>query len=386
LRAAFESALAREKNLASALAAAQQEVLDLDKRGIEYNVLLRELQSDRALYDSVLKRLKETDFSKHLDNSSISIVEPAQRPAAPVKLPVQLVGTVALVGTFFAALAFFYLLRVANKSIRTVDDAELSLGIPVWGAIPATRIPRKRLPHVVVEQPGSICSESFRTLRTCASLAARNGNKVHLFTSADPGEGKTFCSVNHAICQAQEGRHTLLIDLDLRKPSLGAGFSLPPDTPGVAEYLTGTRSLVELVQPVAQVNLFVLTAGSPLPNPAEALGKGELRQLLEEAARDYDRIVLDTAPILAVSDTLLILSLADTVCLVVRSGKTPRRAIARAMELMARANVSPSGIVLNFLPQYRGAGYYYHYGPEGRYGNKAVYGANLKALAFTKEI
>jgi len=270
--------------------------------------------------------------------------------------------------------------KAIHGSIHTVDEAENLLKLPVWAAIPAAGSSGdKKLPHIAAEAPESFCSESFRTLRTTASIVApKKEKRVMLFTSADPAEGKTFCSLNYAICQAQEGRRTLLIDLDLRKPSVGASLELDSKTPGVTDYILKNKPLNDLVRPTAYPNLFVLCAGSRVANPAEQLAKACLSNLIGEATAQFDRVVIDTAPINAVSDTLLILPFVDQVCLVVKSGKTPHRAVKRAVDVMTRANVEPSGIVLNYLPQTSGRGYYYYYAPHYEYGPRN--GSKPKAL------
>ncbi len=374
IQSSYDGAVAREKNLENALREAQTEALVLGKKGIPYNSLVRDAQADRAVYDSVLKRLKETDLSKGLESASIALVEPASLPFIPLKPSAALIIAAAFLLGFFGTWGAVYLLKLANSSIQTVDQAETILGLPVWAAIPMTHRSKTKLtPHVLVEEPDSICSEGFRTLRASTGMAAREeGKKIILFTSADPSEGKTFCSLNHAICQAQEGKLTLLIDLDLRRPSIGENFSLPPETPGVTDYLVDKKPLAELIRATGYANLFVLAAGPVISSAAEELTDDAIRPLLEEASRRFDRIIIDTAPINAVSDTFLVLHLAELVCLVVRSGKTSRRAIMRAVELMARANVPPSGIVLNYLPQRNGAGNHYYYGPKNGYSRKKV--------------
>jgi capsular exopolysaccharide synthesis family protein len=378
VQSSYNAALARENNLGQALKQSQAEAMELDRKSVGYNVLMRELQSDRALYDSVLKRLKETDLSKGLSQASIALVEPAMQPS-PLRPPALLIIGGAFGLGFLGSLGLLHLLRSARGSIQTVDDAEHLLQLPVWAAIPAEKGSRKKLAHITAEDPASFCSESFRTLRTTASLAGgKNENKILLFTSADPAEGKTFCTLNYAICQAQEGKRTLLIDFDLRKPSIGENFDLAPETPGVTDYLLQKTPFSELLQPSPYPDLFVLPAGSGIPNPAEELAKGSILELLSEASQHFDRIVIDTAPINAVSDTFWILPFADLVCLVVKSGRTPHRAVRRAMELMLRANVQPSGVVLNYLPPQSGRGYFYHYGSKYNYGS---YGQNGRAKA-----
>jgi polysaccharide biosynthesis transport protein len=376
VQSSYDGALARERATEDALKDAQTQALELGKKAIPYNTLVREAQSDRAVYDSVLKRLKETALSQGLGTASIGVVEAANLPIIPLRpSPLLIIAAAFLLG-FFGSWGALYLIKSANTSIQTVDQAENLLGLPVWAAIPATRNSPKKLPrHIMAEEPDSVCSEGFRTLRAVTTLAAREEKKqIMLFTSADPSEGKTFCSLNHAICQAQEGKLTLLIDLDLRRPSIGASFDIPSNTPGVTDYLVKKRPLAELVRSTNYPNLFVLPAGPIISNPAEELTDDAIRPLLNEASQRFDRIIVDTAPINAVSDTFLILHLAHITCLVVRSGKTSRRVIARAVELMARAGVPPTGIVLNYLPKSSGHGRHYYYAPKNSYYTRGVNG------------
>jgi polysaccharide biosynthesis transport protein len=381
VQSSYEGALAREKSLEAALKDVQLEALNLDRKGIEYNVLLREVQSDLALYDSVLRRLKETDLSKGLEKANIAVVEPAMLPGSPIKLSPTIVTGAGFVAGLLLSLSIIYLIGMFDSSIRTVDQAEIFLGLPVLAAIPTAKKPRNGIrAHVVAEDPGSLCSEAFRTLRTTTAILGRDdGKRITLFTSADPNEGKTFFSQNHAICQAQAGKRTLLIDFDLRRPAVGESFGCPSETPGVTDYLLRKDSLLNLVLKTRYPNLYILPAGPKIANPAEELGEGIVRQLLAEAGDQFDRIVIDTPPVNAVSDTFILLPLAQIICLVVRAGRTPKHAIMRAVELMARAGVPPTGIVLNFLPQHGGFRCYYHYSPRNGYKSQGVYGSNYPA-------
>lgn len=375
IQASYDDVAAKEHNLEEGLKEAQMESLELDRKGIEFNVLLRDMESDRAMYESVLRRLKETDLNTGLQDIGISIVEPAGHPGMSMRPSNALILTAASMVGLGIGVGLVFILKLLDGSIRTVDQAEGLLSLPVLATMPRTHSARKGVPpHVLVEEPGSVCSEGFRTLRTTAGLLLRPaGKKVVLFTSAAPGEGKTFCSVNHAISQAQEGKRTLLIDLDLRRPAIHKSFLLTPETPGVAEYLRSEGSLSSLVRETRYPNLFILPAGRKNDRPAEQLAHESVQQLIEEASREYDRVVLDTPPINAVSDGLLVLHLANVICLVVRTRRTSRRAVMRAIEMMARADFPPSGIVLNFMPQRGGYGCYYHYAPRAGYYREGVY-------------
>ena len=220
------------------------------------------------------------------------------------------------------------------------------------------------------------CTEAFRSLRASLGLLGREEDrKVVLFTSAVPSEGKSFCCVNYAVAYAQQGKRTLVVDFDLRKPSLAETFGVKGDMPGVTDVMLGKEPLEKCVQTTRFDNLFLLTAGRMVPNPAELISGPWSKQLIHEAAAKFDHVVLDNAPINAVSDALLIVKEAQTVCLVMHARRTSARVVGRALEMLRRAGGKPSGLVLNFLPQSAGSGYYYYYSGNKYYGHKGVYGS-----------
>jgi Mrp family chromosome partitioning ATPase len=252
--------------------------------------------------------------------------------------------------------------------------------------------------RLVDEAPSGPIAESFRNLRAALSLLGPEADrKMFLFTSALPNEGKSFTSVNYALALAQQGHRVLLVDGDLRRPSIHKVFKnvLGDDeneAPGLVDYLIGAVELREAVRLVTSVQaeavgaarfregkpakpgqLFILAGGQRAPNPAELLSDNCFQGLTTETKSYFDRVVIDSAPILAVSDTLLMVPFVQTTCMVVRAAKTPRNAINRALTLLAATHVRPAGLVLNRLPRRRGAGYYYYYASHG-YGDGAVYG------------
>jgi capsular exopolysaccharide synthesis family protein len=203
---------------------------------------------------------------------------------------------------------------------------------------------------------------------------------VFLFTSALPQEGKTLASINCAAGMAQLGLKTLLIDGDLRRPTVEIAFKSHGSAPtlGVTDYLVGEMPLNKLVQPTKLETLFYLAGGSTAPNPAELLARGGLDRLIEEALKDYDRVVLDSAPIHAVSDTLLMLKYMQTVCLVVQAGRSSSRSVFRCVQLLQSAGAPLSGVLLNRMPLRRHLGHfsspYYDYSYHGNYSRTGVYG------------
>ena len=192
-----------------------------------------------------------------------------------------------------------------------------------------------------------------------------------------PAEGKTFCSINCAASLAQLGLKTLLIDADLRSPSIENDLlGEDSDHLGITDYLTGQHTLQEIVRPTKVENLYFISGGTTAARPAEVLAKDGLDALIKEALQYYDRVVLDSAPINAVSDTLLMLKSVQTVCLVVRVAHTSSRYVQRCTQLLLSAKAPLSGVVLNRTPRRRGFGYgaYYDYQYHGKYGKEGVYG------------
>ncbi|HLP78570.1 MAG TPA: polysaccharide biosynthesis tyrosine autokinase [Candidatus Paceibacterota bacterium] len=380
LKASLNSARAAEAALNEALQAQETAVLELSKLSIQYGVLKREVDTDRALYDAVLKGMKEASVSQATQQGGIiRLVEPAYLPERPVSPRKAAILAVSGLGGIFLGVLIVMGLRVADTSIKTVDEAELNLGLSVVSVVPnmsELRNGKSRL--VVVEDARSEAAEAFRTLRTSMStLNHAEERRVSLFTSAMPSEGKTFCSVNYAASLAQLGRKTLLIDADLRHPSVEITLAgRASGTPGLSDLLAGMKTFDQVIQSTAVENLFMMSGGSIASNPAELLAVTGLSSVIQEALKHYDRVVVDSAPINAVSDTLLILKSAQAVCLVVRVGRTSSRYVLRCVQLLQGAEAPISGIILNRMPQRRGIGYgaYYDYHYHGKYSEAGTNG------------
>jgi polysaccharide biosynthesis transport protein len=382
LQAAYESALAAEQAAKKAFDEQEQEALALNKLSIQYNVLARDVESDRALYESILNRLKETSLMKEIQTDKIRIIEPAYIPGLPFspnKKKILAVGLLAgIVGGMLIALG----LSSLDTSIKTVDQAEEILALPVLSAIPQIKaIQRKKRSLIVSEEAKSPGAEAFRSLRTSLSMLGREEDRrTFLFTSALPQEGKTFCSLNYAVSLAQQGLRTVVIDGDLRRPAVEETIlGKRVRSVGVSDYLTRKKMFDEIVQATDTPNFSYISAGTTAPNPAELLAQRGFDSLIEEALRQFDRVVVDSAPIHAVSDTLLMLGQIQTVCLVLRACKTPRKGIARAILMLQKANAPLGGLILNRQPRRKLGGYYYdpyyNYAYQAKYAEKGVYGA-----------
>jgi capsular exopolysaccharide synthesis family protein len=218
-------------------------------------------------------------------------------------------------------------LNALDSSLKTVDQAEEYLKLPVLGALPLVKSRKPGKTEIIMsEHAKSRGAEAFRTLRTSLSMLGRaEDRRTFLFTSAVPQEGKTFTSVNYAVSLAQQGLRTLLIDGDLRRPAVEKALKgQRTQHVGVTDFLTAQKNLKDVVQSTEHENLFLISAGTTSPNPAELLGRGSFNRLIDEALNHFDRIVVDSAPVHAVSDSLLMLERIQTLCMLVRAGSTPR--------------------------------------------------------------
>ena len=367
----FESSRETENKLVEALQEQEKMGLELSRVAIPYGALQREAAADRALFESVLARVKETKVTEEIEKSNIRVISepvPSKWPSKPLKTRTLAAAIAAGIVLGFIVLL---LIQAFDTSLRSVDQAEKTLELAALAAVPEAKGKVRRSPLVLVDHPAGREAESFRCLRTSLSLRPGGAPRSVLFTSAVPAEGKSYCSANYAVSLAQQGLKTLLIDADLRRPGLGNIFPKLKDAKGLSEILNGTGKLDDSCHDTGIEKLSLMPAGSKIGSPAELLGSAAFRELLDAALAKYDRVVLDTAPINAVSDTLLLGKAVDAVAFVVRSRKTPARAINRALHLLEKAEALPAGFILNRLPS-RLANYYYY--DEGSYSSAGVYG------------
>ena len=374
----YENSAANIANLEKAVADQEKVILSVNASNIPYSELQRTLEADRALYESVLKRRPETNLAGDIQADPVHPSEPAtfsNVPVSPKPFQAILLSVLSGLGLGIGIIALITLL---DRTLKTVDQAEHYLNLPVLSAVPDMKFPAQKSYLLMIKDPNATAAESFRTLRaSLALLGPENERKVLLFTSAVPSEGKSFSSTNYAVSLAQQGHRTLLIDADLRRPSIHKIFELERGHLGITDYLVGKADMKTATVTCEIENLHVMAGGSKAPNPAELLSSHTLAELIADATKQFDRVVIDSAPVLAVSDTLLITPFIQSLCLVVRSNHTKRNAVQRAVGLLEHAGNRPVGLVLNRLPRTAGVGHYYYYTHHG-YGG-AVYGAPVEA-------
>jgi exopolysaccharide transport family protein len=382
IRGQYMAALQREGMLRDALEKQKQEQNKLNENAIEYSLLKRDLDSNRQLYEGLLEKLKEAGVSAGLRSNNFRIVDMARVPTAPVEpnIPRNLAFAFMLGLTSGVGLAF--LLEGLDSTVRTTEQAQMISGLPPLGMIPLGSRSTREGPNskrlviasskeavelITQVRPQSQMAESYRALRTSLLLSNLGAPpKVIMVTSALPQEGKTTTSINCAVVLAQKGIRVLLIDADLRRPSIHKTLGMGPRS-GLSNVLTGSATLEQAItrSPILP-NLNVLPAGTPPPNPAELLASTNMRDMLDQLRGQYDHIVVDTPPTLSVTDAVVLSPRADAIVLVIRSGQTTKQALRRSRDILMQVNAKVSGVLLNAV-DLSSPDYYYYYEYQGKY-------------------
>ena len=357
---------------------------DLAEKLVQYHILQHDAEANKQLYDGLLQKLKEATISVGLRSSNIRVVDPALAPTSPSRPQkarnILLAFLVGLVGGIGLAIFREYL----DNTVKSPDDIETLTGLPSLAVVPALPgmnghhsrrlawpsrdpIPQAgtgpRVELLSYLQPKSQISEAFRALRTSLLLSqAEHPPQVILVTSALPREGKTTAAVNLAVTLAQLGDRTLLMDSDLRKPGIRRAMNLTIGKElGLSSFLAGVCTLDEAILPHPTIsNLSALTTGPVPPSPADLLSSHRMQEAIAEARRRFKFVVIDSPPIMAATDAVIISALTDGVLLVVRSGETPKEAFTRSRDLLAAVKSRLLGVVLNAVDS-SAPDYYYSY-------------------------
>lgn len=356
----FTAAQSEERSLQSALDAQKTEALGLNRKGIEYGVLQRDVDSNRQIYESLMQRTKETGISSELKSSNIRIVDPAEVPRAPVSPNVPRALTLALVAGLTLSLGFVFFVEYLDNRLKTPQDLKVHLGVPFLGMIPTVQKEHGPNPLMVGDVPGTF-AEAFKGLRTNVLFSTgEEGLRSLVVTSAGPGEGKSIVSANLAVSLAQAGLRVLLVDADMRRPRVHEIFETKQE-PGLSNLLSGNIKASQVVKRSNVPGLWLLSAGLVPPNPVELLASPRYAGFLAALDEHFDWVVLDTPPVLVVADSLVVANHATGVIFVVGADQTSRQAAKNAIEQLTTTNANVIGSVLNRADIHRNPHYYSSY-------------------------
>ncbi len=394
----YEAAVRREQLVRQAFDEQQKQANLIANRSVQYNILKREVETNKQLYEGLLQRLKEAGVSAGLKTSNIRIVDAAEPPRKPARPNLLLNLALAVMMGLGLGVGAAFLQEHMDNTLKLPEDVERFLGLPALALIPSAESlnghrrgvygqngsQAKRLGEgdgnmvptagwYRIDSNGrdhSALAEAFRSLRTSVLLStADQPPRTLLVTSSQPSEGKTTVSINLSISLAQLGQRVLLIDGDMRRPSIHKALQVE-NTLGLVSYLTGQQDWREAVQPAGLGTLDVLVCGPVPPNPAELLSSERMRTLLAETRREYQFVVVDSPPLLNVADSRVLATLVAGVILVVKGGATPRELAKRALVNTRDVGANLIGVVLNNLDVRAGDDYYYRYYHYDYYGSE----------------
>jgi capsular exopolysaccharide synthesis family protein len=358
LLAEFRGAAAAERALQGQVAALKGAVLDLRGRSIQYTILQREVDTNRALYDALLQRYKEVGVAGGIGTSPVSVVDKAEVPTSPYKpnllLNLLLGFATGLAGGLAAAVALEYL----YDTIKTRDDVRNKLGLACLGAIPKTAGQESFIEEL--KDPSSIVSEAYSAVVTSLRFSTEEGlPKSLVVTSTRSGEGKSSTALAVAQNFARRGASVLLIDSDLRKPA----FKATSDKVGLTRLLTGDEEAARShILPTQFNDLWLMPSGPLPPNPADLLSTGRFQEILAEVAAHFDIIIIDAPPLMGLADSLLLASVTGHVMFVVESGKTRTKAAVEALRMLGGTGTHIVGATLTKSTEDMGGYGYKAYG------------------------
>lgn len=387
------------------LDAQKEDAYRLNENEAQYAILRHEAELNRDLYDALQMRLKEAGVTAGLSATNITVIDRAQLPLAPIAPNKRLDLALGVVGGLLVGIAVAFLVESIDDSLQTSEEVESVSSLAALATIPHILSDKERGKRTTSEEadgaiyskqlitlrnPKSVAAEAYRGLRSALLLSSIDKTpQVILLTSAFPGEGKTTTAVNLAIVLAQRGERVLLVDADLRRGTLNRVLNLTGNELGLSTVLSQPEGTQRYPHPFPDLpTLSVIITGPRPPNPAEMLSSHRMEEQIRQWRTEFDRIVFDTAPVLAVSDTQAMAIFADSVVLVARAGATRKRALVRARDLLLRINASITGVVVNDVDLRLENFYTSRYGMYGySYGYKYRYGSPYsdKAYGFEDE-
>lgn len=379
IKAEYETAVKKENYSRAVMDQYKTEALKLNEKMVQYQILKRETETNNELYNGLLQRLKEIGVTASLTASNIQVLDRAEVPRTPFKPSKRKNLMIALLIGLFGGAGLAFFVEYLDNTVKTPDDIEKGVALPSLGLVPdlMKNADRSATSMIAFEDKKSPLSEAYRSIGTYIQFSsAGRPPRTMLITSARAGEGKTTTVVNTAITMAHSYGKGLIIDADLRKPQVHKVFGVD-NANGLSAFLTGNIEVGNgLIQQTKIENIDVITAGIIPPNPSELLSSSRMRDLINEMLLIYAFVIIDSPPILGMSDSLVLSTLIDGVILVVKAGSTPKDAAVQAKKLLQGVNAKVLGVVLNGIREadlkYGSYSYYsyYSYYKSGYYGEE----------------
>jgi capsular exopolysaccharide synthesis family protein len=367
IRNEYEIARSNENGLRGQLSATNAEALSVNDKLIEYKVLSRDVETNRQLYDALIKRIKEQTIIEQVRSANVLIVEKAENPGGPITPRPMRNMLIAFVLGLCGGIGLAFFVEYLDQSIKNPEEAEAKLGLSVLGMIPLITTTENPIETLVLKDPRSPFTENYKAIRTALLLsAADQPPKRLLVTSAQPGEGKTVTAINLATAIALSEYKVLLVDADLRKPRIHKALDLQ-NVKGLSTYLAGASDM-DIIQSGPVPNLHIISSGPVPPNPSELLSSNRLNFMIRTLSEEYDILIFDTSPLLSVTDGLILSKVLDGTLLVIRAGKTNYDEVKRALKSLSDLNAHVLGLVINAFDTKKNEYYYryynYYYGED----------------------
>jgi succinoglycan biosynthesis transport protein ExoP len=354
----YQIAQSKAANLSALLEETKQDLLNLKERFIQYDILKREVDTNRILYDALITRIKQQGASAQNQTVNIWVVKKADLPIDPASPRTKRNMLLALVLGVFGGTGMAFFVEYLDNTVKSPDDIERRIGLPILGVIAQPDQKDQDINTITRDNPKSLMAESYRSLRSQVLLSsAEKPPQTILVCSVAPKEGKTTTAANFARTLAESENSVLIIDCDLRKPRLHKVFN-QSNALGLSNYLTGSSEVAPIIEVEGEA-IHILASGPIPPNPSELLASGRMKKLLAEMALRYDFIVIDSPPVMSVTDSQILSKMADGTLLVTRFGQTTWDQIQHGVKLFTDIKAHVLGVVLNGVVKGQEGGYYY---------------------------
>lgn len=358
IRNEYELAKSNEESFRRLANQTKSETLNLSEKFIQYEALKRETETNKQVFDAIIKKIKEQSITQDVQTVDVWVVEKAEIPRSPAKPRKSFNLLIGLLIGLLGGIGMAFFIEYLDNTVKSPDEAEKRLGVPVLGVVSLLKSGDVSMDEIVKQEPQSAFAESYKVIRTAVLLSSSSGPPRNLLiTSIAPEEGKTVTSTNLALTIAQSDRSVLLVDSDLRKPRIHKIFGLD-NSAGLSTYLAGASDSYSIVTNVSR-NLSVIPSGPIPPNPSELLGSDRMPSLIDELNKRFDIIIWDSAPLLTVTDSLILSKILDGTIIVTKAGKTTYESVKRGLKSLKDIEAGFLGIVINAL-DVKKSDYYYH--------------------------